>query len=79
MLEILVCLKNCKVYLVCLLKFTDSEHGDLVAVAERPEPVDGRSLTDLHVDAGRVRSSWGASPLPGRTRHQSGHQKSMSK
>ena len=54
---------------MCLLKFTDSEHGDLVAVAERPEPVDGRSLTDLHVDTGRVRSCWGASPLPGRTRH----------
>ena len=43
------------VYLRQLLKFTDSEHFLSVAVAERPEPVDGSGLADLHVDAGGVR------------------------
>ena len=40
----------------CLLKFTDSEHGGLVAVSERPESVYSAGLTNLHRDA--VAPSW---------------------
>ena len=62
--KILARLKNCKVYLRRLKIFTDSEHQDLVAVAERPEPVDSSGLSDLHVDAGGVCCRWNRSSLP---------------
>ena len=53
------------VYLRQLLKFTDSEHFLSVAVAERPEPVDGSGLADLHVDAGGVRLHRDRPAFPG--------------
>ena len=48
-----------------LLKFTNSKHLCLVAVAQRPEAVDGRGLPDLHVGARRVGGCWGNPSFPG--------------
>ena len=45
-------------YLRRLLKFTNSKHQSLVAVAQSPEPVDCTGLADLHEGAGSTSCRW---------------------